>query len=151
MNEKDLRKQILEVFEHQRFAVIATERNGQPYTHLVAFSFTPDLRTLLFATRRDTQKYLNIMENAYVSVLIDNRENTPSDLSEAITVNAQGMATKTTDLNKEYHRLLLEKHPGLSSFFDDPACALIEVHVRTYQVVQKFENIDILKIPKKKT
>ncbi len=150
MNENNLKKQILQLFEHQRFAVIATERNGQPYTHLVAFTFTPDLRTLLFATRRDTQKYLNIKENPYVSVLIDNRENTPSDLSEAITVNAQGLATETPDLSKAYHRLLVEKHPGLSSFFDDPACALIEVHVRTYQVVQKFEHIDILKIPDEK-
>lgn len=146
MNEDDLKNQIRQLFALQQFAVIATERNRQPYTHLVAFTSTPDLRSIVFATKRDTQKYLNIRENQHVAVLIDNRQNTPTDLSEAMTVNAQGIAKEIKDKNGGYRRLFLKKHPDLSSFFDDPTCALIEVHVMTYQVVQKFENVHVFKI-----
>jgi len=150
MKEKDLEKQIKQLFEHQRFAVLATDVNRQPYMHLVAFTSTPDLRVILFATKRNTQKYLNIMNNEHVAILIDNRENTPSDISDAITVNAQGIAKETKDQNNKYQGLLLKKHPNLSSLLDDPICALIEVHVMTYQVVQKFEKMNILKITNKK-
>ena len=146
MKENDLINLIRQLFEHQRFAVIATEMNQQPYTHLVAFASTPDLRNIVFATKRGTQKYLNISKNEHVAILIDNRENTPSDLSDAMTINAQGIAKETKDQNKDYRKLLLKKHPGLSSFLNDPTCALIEVRVMTYQIVQKFENIDIFKM-----
>lgn len=146
MDEKDLRRRIQQLFEHQRFAVIATQNNQQPYTHLVAFTSTSDLRVIVFATKRDTQKYHNINENEHIAVLIDNRENTPADLSDAVTVTALGTAKEVKDRNEEYKKLLLKKHPDLSLFLKDPLCTLIEVHVKSYQIVQKFEHVQILKI-----
>lgn len=146
MNKKDLMQRVKLLFEHQRFAVIATATNSQPYTNLVAFASTSDLRTIVFATKRDTQKYININENNRIAVLIDNRENTPYDLSNAITVTALGDARESTDKNEENRKLLLKKHPDLSTFLTHPTCALIEVQVITYQIVQKFEQVQILHV-----
>jgi nitroimidazol reductase NimA-like FMN-containing flavoprotein (pyridoxamine 5'-phosphate oxidase superfamily) len=146
MDKKDLKRQIKQLFEQQRFAVIATEKNRQPYTNLVAFATTSDLQVIIFATKRGTQKYLNINENSHIAVLIDNRENTPSDFSDAISVTALGAAKEAKDLREKYFQLLLIKHPDLSVFLADPSCAFIEVYVMTYQVVQKFEHVQILKM-----
>ena len=146
MEKTEIKKRILQLVTHQRFAVIATETKKQPYTNLVAFATTPDLRNILFATKRGTQKYLNIHENNRIAVLIDNRENTPADLSNAITMTALGIAHEVQDKNKDYLTLLVQKHPGLSSFLRSPDCAIIKIQVKKYQLIQKFEQVQILRI-----
>jgi len=146
MDEKKLKNLIQQLLEHQRFAVIATETNQQPYTNLVAFASTSDLRVFVFATKRNTQKYLNINENNRIAILIDNRENTPTDLTNAITITALGTAREVRDRIEEYRDLLLQKHPDLLGFLNDPSCALIEIQVTTYQIIQKFEQMHILHI-----
>lgn len=146
MDEKKLKNLIKQLLEHQRFAVIATETNQQPYTNLIAFASTSDLRVFVFATKRNTQKYLNINENNRIAILIDNRENTPTDLTNAITITALGIAHEVQDRKEEYHDLLLQKHPDLLGFLNDPSCALIEIQVTTYQIIQKFEQMHVLNI-----
>ena len=146
MDEKKLKNLIQQLLEHQRFAVIATETNQQPYTNLVAFASTSDFRVFIFATKRNTQKYLNINENNRIAILIDNRENTPTDLTNAITITALGTAREVRDRIEEYRDLLLQKHPDLLGFLDDPSCALIEIQVTIYQIIQQFEQMHILHI-----
>ncbi|MEI6153894.1 MAG: pyridoxamine 5'-phosphate oxidase family protein, partial [Deltaproteobacteria bacterium] len=55
------------------FAVLATDSNGHPYTSLVAYAITPDLKKVLFATPKGTRKYKNILNSEHVALLIDNR------------------------------------------------------------------------------
>lgn len=128
----------------QHFAVIATESKKQPYTNLVSFVCSSDFRHLFFPTKKETQKFLNITENNRVAVLIDNRENTPSDLSNAITITAIGSAQVLKQDRDATVRLLLQKHPDLSTFLSDPSCVVIDVTVHTYQIVQKFEHVRVL-------
>jgi nitroimidazol reductase NimA-like FMN-containing flavoprotein (pyridoxamine 5'-phosphate oxidase superfamily) len=146
MEKKEVKHLIQQLVKQQRFAVIATETNRQPYTNLVAFAATSDLRVLVFATRRDTKKYLNLNENNRIAVLIDNRENTPADLSDARTVTALGVAHESKEKKEIYRTLLLQKHPTLSDFLNDPTCALIEIRVQTYQMIQQFEQMQLLHI-----
>ncbi|MBN2599967.1 MAG: pyridoxamine 5'-phosphate oxidase family protein [Candidatus Thermoplasmatota archaeon] len=130
----------------QHFAVIATESKKQPYTNLVSFVCSSDFHHLFFPTKKQTQKFLNITENNRVAVLIDNRENAPSDISEAITITAIGQANVLTQHRDAIVKLLLQKHPDLSTFINDPSCVIIDVTVTTYQIVQQFEHIVVLKM-----
>ncbi len=140
--------QLLDIVDNllssQHFAVIATESNHHPYTSLVSFVPSADFHHLYFPTRKETQKLLNITENNHVAVLIDNRENTPSDLSEASTVIALGDAQEIVYKPEIVKKLLLQKHPGLVLFISDPSCVLVDISVHTYQIVQKFEKVKIL-------
>jgi len=124
--------------------VIATESHHQPYTNLVSFSSSPDFFHLYFPTRKKTKKFLNITKNPHIAVLIDNRENSPADLSEAITVIALGDAHEVDQDKERIKTLLLQKHPTLSGFLSNPDCALIDIHITTYQIVQKFEQVRII-------
>lgn len=66
------------------------------------------------------------------------------DLLKAITVIALGVAHEV-ETNKEYiTALLLQKHPDLSGFISNPDCALIDITIATYQIVQQFEKVKIL-------
>jgi general stress protein 26 len=124
--------------------VIATESHHHPYTSLVSFVPSSDYTHLYFPTKKETQKFFNISKNPHIAALIDNRENTPMDLLKAITVIALGVAHEV-ETNKEHiTALLLQKHPDLSGFISNPDCALIDITIATYQIVQQFEKVKIL-------
>ena len=72
-----------EMMEEQLLGVLGTHRDGEPYTSLVGFAATDDLKQLLFATGRATRKHANLVDDARASMLIDTRTNRPADFTEA--------------------------------------------------------------------
>jgi len=63
------------VLTEQKFAVLATEKKGQPYGSLVAFVASEDFSSLFFATMRETSKFKNMTVNPRVALLADDRMN----------------------------------------------------------------------------
>ena len=51
-NTKELSGLIKKVFTSQRFAVLATQSEGQPYSSLISFAEADNLRSLIFVTSR---------------------------------------------------------------------------------------------------
>ena len=94
-------KNFQKLLESQHLAVLATQSNTSPYTNLIAFSTTTTYRELLFATLKSTTKFQNIKTNKRVSILFDNRKNTSSDFSQAITATAIGTAR---EVDKQQYR-----------------------------------------------
>ena len=125
----------------QRFAVLATESEGQPYSNLVAFAEADNLRSLLFVTGRDTKKYSNTIASKRVAVLVDNRTNQPSDLDKAVAVTALGTIEEVSTDNRGYlSAIYLSKHPQLEDFLRKPSNALMRVAVTDY-IVASFESV----------
>jgi hypothetical protein len=131
----------------QRHAVLATDADGQPYTSLVAFALTPDLKGALFATPRNTAKYRNILSNSNVSLMIDSRTDSAAGYmeSEALTVLGKASALRKGRKRDESAALLIEKHPRLSGFVKASTTALIcisfekVVHAGHFQTVTVWE------------
>jgi nitroimidazol reductase NimA-like FMN-containing flavoprotein (pyridoxamine 5'-phosphate oxidase superfamily) len=127
------------LFDAQPFAVLATHDGGQPYVSLMAFAATDDLKRLLFATERNTRKYANLVSNPRAAALIDNRSNRVSDIKQAIAVTALG---EMRESNQEQHlSIFLRKHPHLESFIEPPSCALVEMRVTNYFVVEGLQDV----------
>jgi len=139
MNTELHEKQTREFFIKQRFAVLAPHNDNEPYTRLVAFSFTEDLSQIIFPTLRQTRKYTNIMRNPKVAFLIDNRENLSSDVSNACAVTICGVASEIKENKDFFVSIYLKKHPYLSDFVYNKNCALIVVSVDTVHLVQQFQ------------
>jgi nitroimidazol reductase NimA-like FMN-containing flavoprotein (pyridoxamine 5'-phosphate oxidase superfamily) len=59
----DIRPVLRALLESQRFAVLATEDQGQPFASLMAFAATDDLRHMVILTERTTRKYANLKSN----------------------------------------------------------------------------------------
>ena len=87
-----LEKLIKEMANNQYFAVLSTVDEGQPYSNLVSFAMTTDLKSLIFVTDRNTRKYRNIKKHNKVALIIDNRSNQPSDIKQAIAITVIGDA-----------------------------------------------------------
>jgi nitroimidazol reductase NimA-like FMN-containing flavoprotein (pyridoxamine 5'-phosphate oxidase superfamily) len=138
---------VKDLFGTQRSAVLATQEGGQPYLSLMAFAATPDLKTIIVATDRRTRKYANLMAEPRVALLIDNRSNTPADTQEAVAITVVGQAREAPPEERErFLRLFLSKHPHLEDFATSVTCALIAVQVSTYVVVQRFEEVQEMRM-----
>jgi nitroimidazol reductase NimA-like FMN-containing flavoprotein (pyridoxamine 5'-phosphate oxidase superfamily) len=140
--EAKLKNELKKLFKKQRLAVLATHKNGQPYSSLVAFAVTEDLKHIIFATSRSTRKYEHFSSDGRVALLIDNRTNKVADFHSAIAVTAVGTAIEPDENSRQQlTHLYLAKHPHLKDFIQSPTCALIQVSVKTYYVVRTFQNV----------
>jgi heme iron utilization protein len=124
----------------QRLAVLATSQDGQPYSSLVAFAVTDDLKQILFVTNRDTRKYRNIQQNSRVAMLVDSRKNDHADFETASAVTAIGVAREALGQERNHlSEVYLAKHPYLTDFLGMSNSALVLVAVSEY-VIAGFDN-----------
>ncbi|MFC1579478.1 pyridoxamine 5'-phosphate oxidase family protein [Thermodesulfobacteriota bacterium] len=137
-----VKEKVKELFSVQKLAVLSTQREGQPYTTLVAFAASRDLEYLYFATTRATRKYANLKNDTRIAMLMDNRSNEVADFRYAMAATAVGRAEEIEDDEKEAAmEIYLFKHPHLREFVTSPTCALFKVEVRTYYVVNRFQDV----------
>ena len=145
-NGGELSELVKRVFASQRFAVLATQFEGQPYSNLVAFAEADNLKNLLFVTSRDTRKYSNTLASKKVAILVDSRTNQASDLNSAIAITALGTIDEVAAENKDYlSEIYLSKHPELKDFLHKPSSALMKVVVNNY-IVATFDGVRRLHI-----
>ncbi|MHB9133015.1 MAG: pyridoxamine 5'-phosphate oxidase family protein [Armatimonadota bacterium] len=138
-------RQITALFAAQRLAVLATQHGGQPFGSLVAFAASDDLHDLIFATFQNTRKYRNILADARVALVMDNRTNTPADFTQATAVTVIGVVEQIPA--EEYPArvvLFLTRHPDLRDFLQTPGCLLLRVVVEQYDVVTTFDQVRAL-------
>ncbi|MHB0999201.1 MAG: pyridoxamine 5'-phosphate oxidase family protein [Armatimonadota bacterium] len=138
MDNIEIKSIIDRLLSSQMLAVLATCSDDHPYTSLVAFTASSDLKKIYFATFRSTRKFVNLIHNARISMLIDNRSNQQSDFLEGIAVTVIGSVNETA--KDEAAELFLQKHPDLKDFIDSSDTALMEVRVERYLLVSKFQN-----------
>ncbi len=141
-NINDLRRILQQLLESEKLAVLATHREGQPYCNIVAFAVTSDLRYVVFATPKASQKYENMVRDGRVSMLVDNATGKDNDFQEAIAATVVGRAEEMPKTDGEHLlELYLQKHPKLSEFVHSADSALMRVSVDVYVVVRNFQEV----------
>jgi len=131
-----------ELLESQLLGVLGTHHEGEPYTSLVGFAATGDLKHLLFATGKTTRKRANLVADARASILVDNRTNRPADFTEASAATAVGVVEEVSEAEwSEFDRVFLAKHPHLEAFVHSPSCARLRLGVSVYMVVTHFQHV----------
>jgi heme iron utilization protein len=126
-------------------AVLATDAAGQPYTSLIAYALTPDMKGVLFATPKATRKYRNILKNPRVSLLIDTTTNTPKDYMKAESVTLLGNARpiRRSKTRTELAAIFLKKHPKLEETIHSRKIALIFIKISKCIHVTKFQSVSV--------
>jgi len=147
-SKEEILKSIESLLRSQYLGVLATQGNEYPYCTLVAYAISEDLREIIFATIRDTRKYRNIKKTPSVSLLIDSRTNQANDFKDVEALTAVGSTEEISDeLKSGYLRGYLKKHPSLEGFAKAPDCALMEIQVAKYILVQHFQNVTEYDVP----
>jgi heme iron utilization protein len=138
-----IKKYIEDIFKISRFAVLATEGNGQPHASLIGITPIENYRKLIFATYRDTRKYTNLTHNGKVAVLVESIDINRSGLQESFVLTAFGhveeMETEAKNIAFNAH---VGRHPELLSFMQSEDCSLVLIKVDTYQVVRGIDDIE---------
>ncbi|MFZ5952869.1 MAG: pyridoxamine 5'-phosphate oxidase family protein [Candidatus Rifleibacteriota bacterium] len=131
------------LLSQQKVGVLATvNAEGRPHTSIVGFAASEDLKNLYFGTPRATLKFRNLLVNANVSLLIDNRQNLSTDFGEAAALTCSGCASCSgEEPDQNGLRLLLEKHPELAGFFHSPTCRIVRIAISRYNLVLKFQEV----------
>jgi len=135
MDEGELYGKIYEVLTNQLFGVLATIENGIPKAMIVPFTVTNNLKTILFLTKHHTDKFKNIEENEFVTILVDHRPHSSKRITGDFAVSATGHA-KVVNLSgaTATKELFLFCHPTLTEYFDNPEYALLSIQVKSYDV-----------------
>ncbi len=142
---EDLKKTLSDLFLNQKLAVLSTSDMGKPYCSLIAFVATDDLNHIIFATTRATRKFDNLDREPAVCILVDNRSNTEADFQDGIAVTALGEAHELHGSEKElFVEKYITRYPYLKEFVTSPACAMLRVDIRQYNIVSRFQNVVIL-------
>jgi len=124
--------------------VLATNNDKIPYTNIIAYASTEGLGNILFATKKESTKFLNLVNNPCVSILINDTKNLSTDLMNAQAVSAEA---EVKEINKEKEKLkefFLKKHPELADFLNEPNCELLKLEVKKYYYVDNFDNKQVL-------
>jgi heme iron utilization protein len=139
--QSKIKEYIEEVFHNSRFAVLATEGDGQPHTSLIAITPVNGFRHLVFATYRNTLKYRNLVNNSKVAVLIEG-EHVKKGIKQKVVMTIIGHSQECSIT--EYEMIFqahLMRHPHLESFMRSPDCSLMLVIASSYQVVFGIDDI----------
>lgn len=131
-----------ELFTRQRLGVLATHGDEHPYASLVAVVAGDDLRHLYFTTTRATRKFHFLTSDPNVAMLVDSRSDDDLDFHGAVAVTAVGTARELEgDERAAMLSVFLRRHPHLRGFASAPTSALVELEVRTYYLVSRFQNV----------
>ncbi|MFO7715898.1 pyridoxamine 5'-phosphate oxidase family protein [Desulfosarcina sp.] len=142
-----LKSRLAALFAEQYFAVLATRTGDHIHTALVAFAAGENLKTIFVCTPRATRKYANLKRNPSVSLMVHNSSNLATDIRQAIAVTVSGTAEEVPAGRLEDARTVyLAKQPHMSGFANSPNTAIIEVTVKRYDVVVRFQDVTILEI-----
>jgi uncharacterized pyridoxamine 5'-phosphate oxidase family protein len=139
-------KKTLNLFKSQELAVLATISENRPYCNLVAFAETSDCKSLIFATKRNTSKYQNLLKNQLVSLLIDDRTNIEVENDSKVAITAMGLAEEISpDEMPGLVELFISKQPALSDFVKGADVALFKVRISDY-IIAGFESVERLHV-----
>jgi nitroimidazol reductase NimA-like FMN-containing flavoprotein (pyridoxamine 5'-phosphate oxidase superfamily) len=142
-DDPNLPERIRRMTEAERFAVLSTQGEGQPYASLIAFAVSADLATVVFATPITTRKYNLLVQCDHVALLIDSRSQGEKDMMKLEAFTATGRA-RQLEAGPDWDRcaeLLIAKHPQLASFVHAPTSALFRVDIVRYFHVGRFQEV----------
>jgi nitroimidazol reductase NimA-like FMN-containing flavoprotein (pyridoxamine 5'-phosphate oxidase superfamily) len=130
--------------------VLATVSDNRPHCSLMAYITDDECREIHMVTHRRTKKFRNLAENPIVSLLIDTREEDTGPRrpnAKALTVNGVFKTIQQPDARKLILARLVEKHPHLKGFAEDPDAELICIEIESFLLLEgltrsHFEAVD---------
>jgi nitroimidazol reductase NimA-like FMN-containing flavoprotein (pyridoxamine 5'-phosphate oxidase superfamily) len=147
---------IVERLEHllhsQKYAVLATQGEGQPYASLIAFAVADDLSAATFATPVATRKYYLLTKCDRVALFIDNRSEGSDDMMTIQAATATGRAVELEHGGEwdSGSKRLIERHPHLDTFVTSPTSALFRIDFIRFFHVTRFQEVHQWRPPKRK-
>lgn len=142
-SDAEIEHEIRALCLEEPFAVLATQGGGQPYTSLISFAMSEDMKHLVFSTPTQTRKYSLIVANSNVSVMIDNRSRQPESINHicGLTITGRARILSVAGEIVKWQSLLTTKHSYLQKFVKSPSSSLILVETVRFLYVRRFQEV----------
>jgi len=139
-----------DIVKRNDLCVLATVSEGKPHCSLMSYISDEEGHEIYLISHKQTKKYVNLMENPTVSLLIDTREEEKGqrrNYIKALTVSGEFQAIN--DLRKKdlIRARFLKRHPHLTDFLNDPGAEIFSIKIKSFQLLDGvkdafFETID---------
>jgi general stress protein 26 len=118
--------------------VLATVSEGKPHCSLMSYISDEKGQEIYLISHKQTKKYVNLMKNPTVSLLIDTREEKKGQRRidiKALTVSGE-FQTINDSVKKDLIRTkFLRKHPHLTDFLNDPGAEIFSIKIKSFQLL----------------
>ena len=129
-------EEIRALLAERKFAVLATQSDGQPHASFMAFTPVDDIKRLVLATYRKTRKYESIMKDGRAALLIGSGIEPFEQQRAGIIVTAHGnVFDAPSDSCQSMLKSHIQRHPEFEEYFSSEECALIVMEISNYQLV----------------
>jgi nitroimidazol reductase NimA-like FMN-containing flavoprotein (pyridoxamine 5'-phosphate oxidase superfamily) len=112
--------------------VLATISEGKPHCSLMAYITDDQCKEIYMVTRRQTQKFQNLMKNPYVSLLIDTRQTKPLTQAQALTIEGILQSLNNENQKRKILAKLAECHPHLAEVIDHPDAEPLCIKINSF-------------------
>jgi general stress protein 26 len=123
--------------------VLATVSEGKPHCSLMSYISDEKGQEIYLISHKQTKKYVNLMKNPKVSLLIDTREEKKGQRRidiKALTVSGE-FQTINDSVKKDLIRTkFLRKHPHLTDFLNDPGAEIFSIKIKSFQLLNGVKN-----------
>ena len=126
--------QIKRLIKEKDVCVLATVFDGAPHCSLMNYITDDQCKEFYMVTKKDTQKFRNLMKNHSVSILVDTREeHVGTRRSDAKAITVTGVFEKMEDEKKaDVKKKLLKRHPYMKEFIKDKDSEIFCVKVSSF-------------------
>jgi len=139
-----------DIVKRNDLCVLATVSEGKPHCSLMSYITDEEAREIYLISHKQTKKYLNLMGNPSVSLLIDTRGEEKGQRRiyiKALTVSGEFQTIKDPMKRDFVRSKFLKRHPHLADFLNDPGAEIFSIKIKSFQLLDGvkdafFETID---------
>ena len=118
--------------------VLATVSEGKPHCSLMSYISDEEGQEIYLISHKQTKKYVNLLKNPKVSLLIDTREEKKGQRRidiKALTVSGEFQMIKGSERKDLIRTKFLKKHPHLKDFLYDPGAEVFSIRIKSFQLL----------------
>jgi general stress protein 26 len=135
-----------ELVKANDLCVLATVANGKPHCSLMSYLSDEEGREIYMISQKETRKFLSLIENPGVSLLIDTREEKIGEHRgniKALTVTGEFQLIDDPDKISHIRSRFLKQLPHLSVFIDDPESIIFSIRIKSFQLLDGVKDVFI--------
>jgi nitroimidazol reductase NimA-like FMN-containing flavoprotein (pyridoxamine 5'-phosphate oxidase superfamily) len=131
-------EKMMDMIKGNDLCVLATVSEGKPHCSLMSYISDEEGCEIYLISHKQTRKYLNLMENPTVSLLIDTRENqegqTRTDI-KSLTIGGEFQNINDPKKKDLIRAEFLKRHFHLTEILNDPGAEIFSIKIKSFQLL----------------
>jgi len=137
---------IKDIIRKNDLCVLATASEDRPHCSLMSYVSDEEVTEIYMVSHKESRKYLNLMRNPVVSLLIDTREEDKGQQRvriKALTVNGEFQPLNDHEKKDSVRSMLMKMQPHLTDFLNDPGIDIFSIRLKSFQLLDGLKDVFI--------